>query len=63
MCECEKCGRPLLEGEEDLCPSCRKPWSEATKTASDVGELASETTKLAKLKLKSFLSKRSEKGE
>lgn len=63
MTECEKCGRPLVEGEEGLCPSCRKPWSEVTKTASEVGDLASEKSRLTKLKLKSFLAKRSNKGE
>ena len=61
MAKCEKCGRPLMDDEEQLCPSCRKPWSEVTKTASEAGELATESAKLAKIRLKSLLSRRSEK--
>lgn len=61
MAECEKCGRPLVEGEERLCPSCKKPWSEAAKTASEAGELAVDTSKLAKEKLKSFIKKKIDK--
>lgn len=58
MAECEKCGRPLIEGEERLCPSCKKPWSEATKTASEAGELAVDASKLAKEELKSLVQKK-----
>ena len=61
MAECEKCGRPLVEGEERLCPSCTKPWSEAAETASEVGEFAVDASKLAKEKLKSFIKKKIDK--
>jgi uncharacterized Zn finger protein (UPF0148 family) len=61
MAECENCGRPLVEGEDRLCPSCKKPWSEATKTAAEVGELTKEVGSYTKLRVKGFFRKKSDK--